>query len=279
MARCPFCQQEFSNYTFRRHHCRLCGRVVCGDSRTGCSSEVGLNVAASMSPPLICFRSAPLTCRETDNITEKPVGQISVEIRMCKDCTNVLFSRRDFAMELARKPPDLKAYENLVEFERGIRQLMPRFQRLLVALQHVISPHIEEHIADSSTETPINHQLRPNWPTLPRSANASWTLSPNTTSLPAAFAIFPPIHSPNKNFNKPSIVKQPASCTYTCCPSKPCPRYSSMPLLTATAPRAPTSHPPIAPRTPSHPLSTTTVTTAPMVRAKRAAAAPFRPLR
>ena len=48
VARCPFCQQEFSTYTFRRHHCRLCGRVVCGDPSTDCSAEVGLNVTASM---------------------------------------------------------------------------------------------------------------------------------------------------------------------------------------------------------------------------------------
>lgn len=47
VARCPFCQQEFSSYTFRRHHCRLCGRVVCGDPFTDCSNEVGLNVATS----------------------------------------------------------------------------------------------------------------------------------------------------------------------------------------------------------------------------------------
>ncbi len=47
VARCPFCQQEFSSYTFRRHHCRLCGRVVCGDIVTDCSQEVGLNVTAS----------------------------------------------------------------------------------------------------------------------------------------------------------------------------------------------------------------------------------------
>ena len=48
VPRCPFCQQEFSNYTFRRHHCRLCGRVVCGDPLTDCSNEVGLAVAARM---------------------------------------------------------------------------------------------------------------------------------------------------------------------------------------------------------------------------------------
>jgi rabenosyn-5 len=44
VARCRFCQQEFSNYSLRRHHCRLCGRVVCGDVQTECSSLVGLNV-------------------------------------------------------------------------------------------------------------------------------------------------------------------------------------------------------------------------------------------
>lgn len=45
VTKCPFCHQEFGQWTFRRHHCRLCGRVVCADSRTGCSSEIGLNVA------------------------------------------------------------------------------------------------------------------------------------------------------------------------------------------------------------------------------------------
>ena len=48
ITQCPFCQQEFTSYTFRRHHCRLCGRVVCGDPLTDCSREIGLNVEASM---------------------------------------------------------------------------------------------------------------------------------------------------------------------------------------------------------------------------------------
>lgn len=45
VVECPFCQQAFSQYTFRRHHCRVCGRVVCGDPTTSCSTEIGLNVA------------------------------------------------------------------------------------------------------------------------------------------------------------------------------------------------------------------------------------------
>lgn len=47
VLQCPFCHQEFGQWTFRRHHCRLCGRVVCSDPRTGCSLEIGLNVSAS----------------------------------------------------------------------------------------------------------------------------------------------------------------------------------------------------------------------------------------
>lgn len=44
VAKCPFCQQEFGSWTFRRHHCRICGRVVCADPQTECSTEVGLTV-------------------------------------------------------------------------------------------------------------------------------------------------------------------------------------------------------------------------------------------
>jgi hypothetical protein len=49
VSRCPFCKQEFGSWTFRRHHCRICGRVVCADPQTACSSEIGLNVANRMS--------------------------------------------------------------------------------------------------------------------------------------------------------------------------------------------------------------------------------------
>lgn len=44
VSNCPFCQQDFSNYGLRRHHCRLCGRVVCGDPQTSCSTEIALDV-------------------------------------------------------------------------------------------------------------------------------------------------------------------------------------------------------------------------------------------
>lgn len=132
ITNCPFCQQEFSTYTFRRHHCRMCGRVVCGDPKTACSTEIGLNVATGADK------------------SEKGTNQISVDVRMCKDCTHTLFSKADFDRELAQRPVDQRAYENLAQFERGIRLLLPRFQKLLVALQDPEKPPTPQQLSDAT---------------------------------------------------------------------------------------------------------------------------------
>jgi hypothetical protein len=57
ITECPFCQQPFSQYALRRHHCRTCGRVVCGDPATGCSSDVGLDVERSKSSTWSCVNA------------------------------------------------------------------------------------------------------------------------------------------------------------------------------------------------------------------------------
>ncbi|PSN71481.1 hypothetical protein BS50DRAFT_570835 [Corynespora cassiicola Philippines] len=146
VSHCPFCQQEFSNYTFRRHHCRMCGRVVCGDPKTLCSSEIGLNVAAGKPA------ASGDTTRLTSSVASKTekASQISVDIRMCKDCNHTLFSRGDFNRELAQKPTDQRAYENLAQFERGIRLLLPRFQKLLSALQDPEKPPTSQQLTDAT---------------------------------------------------------------------------------------------------------------------------------
>lgn len=137
VSQCPYCHQPFTSYSFRRHHCRVCGRVVCADADTACSAEVALNADAGKSfvigdPLSADFLSAPNT-----NI-EKATSQIPIDIRMCKTCQHTLFAKADFAREVAHKPPDQKAFENLLQFEAGIKLLLPRFQRLLHDLQ---SPH------------------------------------------------------------------------------------------------------------------------------------------
>lgn len=132
VPRCPFCQQEFS-WSFRRHHCRICGRVVCADPQTACSSDVGLNV----NKPITNGSTGQGKGEKpiTTNTTNGTGTQVSIDVRMCRDCKCTIFSKRDFSASVAHKPPDQRAYETLRQFERGIKMLMPSFQRSLLALQ------------------------------------------------------------------------------------------------------------------------------------------------
>jgi rabenosyn-5 len=147
VLRCPFCKQEFRQWTFRRHHCRICGRVVCADPATNCSSEVGLEVAnrGSASMPRIEFsltRTAASATRMGGPASEKPSvgpgpagGTINIDVRMCCECRQTIFSHREFVESVQHRPPDQRAYETLRQFERGITLLLPSFHKALQALQ------------------------------------------------------------------------------------------------------------------------------------------------
>lgn len=156
VARCPYCQQDFTQYTFRRHHCRTCGKVVCGDPVTACSIVLGLNVATSMlsSLPLSSLADTQMTANARLSATEKPAPDdtVSLDIRLCKDCNHTIFSHRDFQNSLTSPPIEAftRSYSNLLQFERGIRLLLPRFQKLLQALQDPDNPPSSTQISDAS---------------------------------------------------------------------------------------------------------------------------------
>lgn len=86
----------------------------------------------------------------TNSSTEKPSGSIGVDVRLCKDCKAILFDKRDFAEAASKKTRDVRAYENLIQFERGIRLLLPKFQKLLVALQDPEKPPSPTQLHEAS---------------------------------------------------------------------------------------------------------------------------------
>jgi rabenosyn-5 len=75
---------------------------------------------------------------------------MNIDVRMCKDCRHTLFSRADFEKERHVKPADQRSFENLIQFERGIRLLMPKFQKLLLALQDPDKPPAHEQISEAT---------------------------------------------------------------------------------------------------------------------------------
>lgn len=69
---------------------------------------------------------------------------------MCRDCKTTVFSKKDFQAELMLKTPSQSAYENLLQFEKGIRLLLPKFQCLLVALQDPEKPPSHVQLAEAA---------------------------------------------------------------------------------------------------------------------------------
>ncbi|KAK7205569.1 FYVE zinc finger-domain-containing protein [Myxozyma melibiosi] len=129
---CPYCERKFS-FSMRKHHCRLCGKVVCGSPDTACSSQVTLDFE-----------------RLSDYLTEKVEEDIIVKVRTCKDCRSVVFGRREFSEDVANKPGFVKVYENMVQFRRGIESLLPKFQKLLSNFDDPDKPPSHDLLAEAS---------------------------------------------------------------------------------------------------------------------------------
>ncbi|GAB7356764.1 hypothetical protein MBLNU459_g7661t1 [Dothideomycetes sp. NU459] len=129
-------------------NCRHCGKLFCEEHTM---YQMKLSRAAQYEPVRGYWCRVALNVDTiTDIDSEKGTGQVGVDVRMCKDCQHTIFSKSDFARELALRPPDQRAYENLVQFERGIRLLTPKFQKLLVTLQHPDKPPTSAQLADAT---------------------------------------------------------------------------------------------------------------------------------
>ncbi|KAL7417929.1 FYVE zinc finger-domain-containing protein [Mrakia frigida] len=153
VKKCPICTSSF-NLANRKHHCRLCGRVVCA--------------LPSTPVPLIPTTSNPRkeTCSllivadwksgRCEEVEEGFVGWLKVEgglgekggatggagggemkvqgVRVCRDCWSVV-SRRQYLLDATRVPAFTKLYEALRLLQQDIEDSLPEFRELLLNLQ------------------------------------------------------------------------------------------------------------------------------------------------
>ena len=38
------------------------------------------------------------------------MNDLSLDVRICKECKTTVFSKKDFAVDVAQRPPDMRAY-------------------------------------------------------------------------------------------------------------------------------------------------------------------------
>ncbi|KAL1577090.1 FYVE-type domain-containing protein [Candida albicans] len=115
---CSICFVEF-NLFIRRHHCRLCGSVVCDDpngTRKGCSMNVPLVKLVEKLPQLNYTH-------EYEEIDE------NLQFRCCIDCKNSLLF--DWKRNLDSDNKVLTMYEAMLLQRQQIEKLMPQYEQLV----------------------------------------------------------------------------------------------------------------------------------------------------
>ncbi|ORX81408.1 hypothetical protein K493DRAFT_292756 [Basidiobolus meristosporus CBS 931.73] len=108
---CPFCGIVFGKIRNRRHHCRLCGRVVCGSDT--CSSNIPL----------------------TSSIALGTYGQNKqAGIKACRDCRNTISRRKENMDDSQTISPVIELYQALSKHRSIIDRTLPKFNQMISIL-------------------------------------------------------------------------------------------------------------------------------------------------
>ncbi|EMR08595.1 hypothetical protein PNEG_03071 [Pneumocystis murina B123] len=126
VTHCPICKHSF-NYTNKKHHCRLCGKIICANLKTECSSMVQLNMKSR------CLNTFNSEIVHKNSTNASIYSDLS--IRICKNCRRIVFSRKEFSDSLS-KPHQLDIfYKELSTLRYKIETLLPNFKSQLDELR------------------------------------------------------------------------------------------------------------------------------------------------
>lgn len=116
---CPNCAKSF-NLTRRKHHCRLCGSILCHD----CSMFLDINIAKSIVDP-----SAPQTSQQPDQETIEKTG-----LRLCEHCYNLIELRKQVQDTRNAKTVLVTAYEQMRSLMDQARPAVAMYEKMCQSL-------------------------------------------------------------------------------------------------------------------------------------------------
>ncbi|KAI9207659.1 FYVE zinc finger-domain-containing protein [Polychytrium aggregatum] len=99
---CPFCSSTFGALN-RRHHCRTCGRVVCGLD----------------------------TCSAAIPVVDPDTKELAGELRTCNNCKRLVLRRKK---PEEQTPPFVVVYQKIIKIRESIETILPRFQDVVMDL-------------------------------------------------------------------------------------------------------------------------------------------------
>ncbi|RKP05799.1 hypothetical protein THASP1DRAFT_32366 [Thamnocephalis sphaerospora] len=130
---CPLCGDGFTKLTKRKHHCRLCGRIVCG--QTQCSRVHTVTAAGDFEYP-------------DEALSSPVVGQM----RTCATCCTIISRRHAKQHGVVKQTPLMDLYESMLVHRAAINRLLPKFNELAQVLR-TSSSDAQDHLGRDRAST------------------------------------------------------------------------------------------------------------------------------
>lgn len=145
---CFICLRNFSLSTMlRKHHCRLCGKIVCGSLDTQCSIEVPMNLMMQY----LTINHEPRKYVELNQAHNK-------SIRCCRNCKKTLFDKKLFQKDLnTPKIEVLRIYETMLIYRNKIESLLNVFKDSILTLNELDNSTKQNH-NDTMNKFLNNHE-------------------------------------------------------------------------------------------------------------------------
>ncbi|KAH3899283.1 uncharacterized protein SCODWIG_00463 [Saccharomycodes ludwigii] len=128
---CGICYCDLSTASLlfvKKHHCRLCGTLIC-DKMT-CSKEFPLLLICAIIESANEYGKSKLpmdTRLAKNNATRYP----DLQIRLCSNCIQLTFTKKKFQMDLQQAPSPLLEYcEKLYNLRKVLDSMIPTFSGL-----------------------------------------------------------------------------------------------------------------------------------------------------
>ncbi|KAF9532299.1 hypothetical protein CPB83DRAFT_847611 [Crepidotus variabilis] len=146
VTKCPLCVTSFHPLTCRKHHCRLCGRIICSlpvkhpqrkalcsilfivDKQSRQVEEVGEGVDYGVR------KRKPSTVVSQAKAAEEEEKFLK-GVRICRECRPIVL-RQQYRQQTQILPPFVDLYQQFVALESDIEEALPKFEELLMTLNH-----------------------------------------------------------------------------------------------------------------------------------------------
>lgn len=146
---CPTCGSKF-NVAKRRHHCRLCGAIMCTKCSTFISYEFADTIANSLKTADKSLRNH--TTQKLAAMQSNPNDNDELNLRSCVECTNVLYTKKE-RLEMTNQKSLLEMlYKKMINAISGAKDSIPSFTRMANSLNSGENEYRLENVNQSRFE-------------------------------------------------------------------------------------------------------------------------------